>query len=112
MYAPLWCFLHFRVVEVVEQRYIFLKRLCQVLCALGGQLCALVASCSSFSSLSMAFSFGNLAIFVHFSSLKWHLFVIGFRCEGQCTSKSQQVLGGPFSLHYTFQSGEKATFSR
>eukprot|EP00066_Takifugu_rubripes_P012336 XP_011601602.1 PREDICTED: exportin-5 isoform X1 [Takifugu rubripes] len=32
------------VVEVVEQRYIFLKRLCQVLCALGGQLCALVGS--------------------------------------------------------------------
>uniref|UniRef100_A0A674PBU9 Exportin 5 n=1 Tax=Takifugu rubripes TaxID=31033 RepID=A0A674PBU9_TAKRU len=29
---------------VVEQRYIFLKRLCQVLCALGGQLCALVGS--------------------------------------------------------------------
>uniref|UniRef100_A0A674PND2 Exportin 5 n=1 Tax=Takifugu rubripes TaxID=31033 RepID=A0A674PND2_TAKRU len=33
-----------QVVEVVEQRYIFLKRLCQVLCALGGQLCALVAN--------------------------------------------------------------------
>ncbi|TNM99958.1 hypothetical protein fugu_012991 [Takifugu bimaculatus] len=33
-----------QVVEVVEQRYIFLKRLCQVLCALGGQLCALVGS--------------------------------------------------------------------
>ncbi|XP_072526309.1 exportin-5 [Salminus brasiliensis] len=27
-----------------EKRYIFLKRLCQVLCALGGQLCALVGS--------------------------------------------------------------------
>ncbi|XP_061601346.1 exportin-5 [Cololabis saira] len=31
-------------VEVVERRYIFLKRLCQVLCALGFQLCALVGS--------------------------------------------------------------------
>uniref|UniRef100_A0A4W6DT63 Exportin 5 n=1 Tax=Lates calcarifer TaxID=8187 RepID=A0A4W6DT63_LATCA len=31
-------------VEVVERRYIFLKRLCQVLCALGGQLCSLVGS--------------------------------------------------------------------
>nr|XP_020458731.1 exportin-5 [Monopterus albus] len=29
---------------VVEQRYIFLKRLCQVLCALGSQLCSLVGS--------------------------------------------------------------------
>uniref|UniRef100_A0A669F213 Exportin-5 n=1 Tax=Oreochromis niloticus TaxID=8128 RepID=A0A669F213_ORENI len=29
---------------VVERRYIFLKRLCQVLCALGGQLCSLVVS--------------------------------------------------------------------
>uniref|UniRef100_A0A671YN45 Exportin-5 n=1 Tax=Sparus aurata TaxID=8175 RepID=A0A671YN45_SPAAU len=29
---------------VVERRYIFLKRLCQVLCALGGQLCSLVGS--------------------------------------------------------------------
>ncbi|XP_005744883.1 exportin-5 [Pundamilia nyererei] len=33
-----------RAVEVVERRYIFLKRLCQVLCALGGQLCSLVGS--------------------------------------------------------------------
>uniref|UniRef100_H3CTC2 Exportin-5 n=1 Tax=Tetraodon nigroviridis TaxID=99883 RepID=H3CTC2_TETNG len=33
-----------QAVEVVEQRYVFLKRLCQVLCALGGQLCALVGS--------------------------------------------------------------------
>uniref|UniRef100_A0A669F2I5 Exportin-5 n=1 Tax=Oreochromis niloticus TaxID=8128 RepID=A0A669F2I5_ORENI len=31
-----------QAVEVVERRYIFLKRLCQVLCALGGQLCSLV----------------------------------------------------------------------
>ncbi|XP_037541790.1 exportin-5 [Nematolebias whitei] len=31
-------------VEVVERRYIFLKRLCQVLCALGFQLCSLVGS--------------------------------------------------------------------
>ncbi|XP_055358363.1 exportin-5 [Betta splendens] len=31
-------------VEVVERRYIFLKRLCQVLCALGGQLCSLIGS--------------------------------------------------------------------
>uniref|UniRef100_A0A665TXI4 Exportin-5 n=1 Tax=Echeneis naucrates TaxID=173247 RepID=A0A665TXI4_ECHNA len=31
-------------LEVVERRYIFLKRLCQVLCALGGQLCSLVGS--------------------------------------------------------------------
>ncbi|XP_047459747.1 exportin-5 [Mugil cephalus] len=31
-------------VEVVERRYVFLKRLCQVLCALGGQLCSLVGS--------------------------------------------------------------------
>uniref|UniRef100_A0AAX7UMB4 Importin N-terminal domain-containing protein n=1 Tax=Astatotilapia calliptera TaxID=8154 RepID=A0AAX7UMB4_ASTCA len=30
-----------QAVEVVERRYIFLKRLCQVLCALGGQLCSL-----------------------------------------------------------------------
>ncbi|XP_066518389.1 exportin-5 [Hoplias malabaricus] len=29
---------------LVETRYTFLKRLCQVLCALGGQLCALVGS--------------------------------------------------------------------
>lgn len=29
---------------VIERRYVFLKRLCQVLCALGGQLYALVAS--------------------------------------------------------------------
>ncbi|XP_029963079.1 exportin-5 [Salarias fasciatus] len=33
-----------QAVEVVERRYIFLKRLCQVLCALGGQLCQLVGS--------------------------------------------------------------------
>nr|XP_046258088.1 exportin-5 [Scatophagus argus] len=33
-----------QTVEVVERRYIFLKRLCQVLCALGGQLCSLVGS--------------------------------------------------------------------
>uniref|UniRef100_A0A671YKB7 Exportin 5 n=1 Tax=Sparus aurata TaxID=8175 RepID=A0A671YKB7_SPAAU len=31
-------------LQVVERRYIFLKRLCQVLCALGGQLCSLVGS--------------------------------------------------------------------
>uniref|UniRef100_A0A7N8YE89 Exportin 5 n=1 Tax=Mastacembelus armatus TaxID=205130 RepID=A0A7N8YE89_9TELE len=31
-------------VEVVERRYIFLKRLCQVLCALGNQLCSLVVN--------------------------------------------------------------------
>ncbi|XP_072247044.1 exportin-5 [Leuresthes tenuis] len=31
-------------VEVVERRYVFLKRLCQVLCALGFQLCSLVGS--------------------------------------------------------------------
>uniref|UniRef100_A0A3B5M0D3 Exportin-5 n=1 Tax=Xiphophorus couchianus TaxID=32473 RepID=A0A3B5M0D3_9TELE len=31
---------------VVERRYVFLKRLCQVLCALGFQLCSLVGSCS------------------------------------------------------------------
>uniref|UniRef100_A0A8C4GDK6 Importin N-terminal domain-containing protein n=1 Tax=Dicentrarchus labrax TaxID=13489 RepID=A0A8C4GDK6_DICLA len=30
-----------QAVEVVERRYIFLKRLCQVLCALGSQLCSL-----------------------------------------------------------------------
>uniref|UniRef100_A0A3B3D1F8 Exportin 5 n=1 Tax=Oryzias melastigma TaxID=30732 RepID=A0A3B3D1F8_ORYME len=30
--------------EVVERRYVFLKRLCQVLCALGVQLCSLVGS--------------------------------------------------------------------
>ena len=34
----------FRAVDVVERRYIFLKRLCQVLCALGGQLCSLVVN--------------------------------------------------------------------
>ncbi|MED6263098.1 hypothetical protein CHARACLAT_000924 [Characodon lateralis] len=34
-----------QAVEVVERRYIFLKRLCQVLCALGFQLCSLVGSC-------------------------------------------------------------------
>lgn len=28
----------------MERRYVFLKRLCQVLCALGGQLCSLVVS--------------------------------------------------------------------
>ncbi|AWP13965.1 putative exportin-5 [Scophthalmus maximus] len=33
-----------QAVEVVERRYVFLKRLCQVLCALGGQLCSLVGS--------------------------------------------------------------------
>ncbi|XP_029305896.1 exportin-5 [Cottoperca gobio] len=33
-----------QAVEVVERRYMFLKRLCQVLCALGGQLCSLVGS--------------------------------------------------------------------
>uniref|UniRef100_A0A8C4DFH9 Importin N-terminal domain-containing protein n=1 Tax=Dicentrarchus labrax TaxID=13489 RepID=A0A8C4DFH9_DICLA len=33
-----------QAVEVVERRYIFLKRLCQVLCALGSQLCSLVGS--------------------------------------------------------------------
>lgn len=33
-----------RAAEVVERRYVFLKRLCQVLCALGGQLCSLVVS--------------------------------------------------------------------
>lgn len=37
-------YISFRAVEVVERRYIFLKRLCQVLCALGGQLCSLVVS--------------------------------------------------------------------
>lgn len=31
-------------VEVVERRYVFLKRLCQVLCALGSQLCFLASS--------------------------------------------------------------------
>ncbi|XP_028845932.1 exportin-5 isoform X2 [Denticeps clupeoides] len=31
-------------VGVVEQHYSFLKRLCQLLCALGGQLCSLVGS--------------------------------------------------------------------
>ncbi|XP_057704373.1 exportin-5 [Corythoichthys intestinalis] len=31
-------------VEVVERRYVFLKRLCQVLCALGNQLVSLVGS--------------------------------------------------------------------
>uniref|UniRef100_A0A3P9PXZ7 Exportin-5 n=1 Tax=Poecilia reticulata TaxID=8081 RepID=A0A3P9PXZ7_POERE len=31
---------------VVERRYVFLKRLCQVLCALGFQLCSLVGPCS------------------------------------------------------------------
>ncbi|KAM9365594.1 exportin-5 isoform 1-T2 [Pholidichthys leucotaenia] len=31
-------------MKVVEPRYIFLKRLCQVLCALGGQLCSLLGS--------------------------------------------------------------------
>uniref|UniRef100_A0A8C6UR59 Exportin-5 n=1 Tax=Neogobius melanostomus TaxID=47308 RepID=A0A8C6UR59_9GOBI len=31
-------------VEVVERRYIFLKRLCQVLCAMGSQLCFLAMS--------------------------------------------------------------------
>ncbi|NXA10140.1 XPO5 protein, partial [Sapayoa aenigma] len=30
---------------VVEKHYVFLKRLCQVLCALGSQLCALIGSC-------------------------------------------------------------------
>uniref|UniRef100_UPI0037E7BD73 exportin-5 n=1 Tax=Semicossyphus pulcher TaxID=241346 RepID=UPI0037E7BD73 len=33
-----------QAVEVVERSYIFLKRLCQVLCALGSQLCSLVGS--------------------------------------------------------------------
>ncbi|KAM3606596.1 uncharacterized protein V6R79_019308 [Siganus canaliculatus] len=33
-----------QAVKVVERRYIFLKRLCQVLCALGGQLSSLVGS--------------------------------------------------------------------
>uniref|UniRef100_A0A667XAB9 Exportin-5 n=1 Tax=Myripristis murdjan TaxID=586833 RepID=A0A667XAB9_9TELE len=32
------------VAAVVERHYIFLKRLCQVLCALGSQLCSLVGS--------------------------------------------------------------------
>ncbi|XP_075874583.1 exportin-5 [Nelusetta ayraudi] len=36
---------------VIERRYVFLKRLCQVLCALGGQLCALVASSTHCTSL-------------------------------------------------------------
>ena len=31
-------------VGVVERHYTFLKRLCQVLCALGSQLCYLVVS--------------------------------------------------------------------
>ncbi|KAM8852416.1 exportin-5 [Synchiropus picturatus] len=31
-------------VEVVERGYVFLKRLCQVLCAIGSQLCSLVGS--------------------------------------------------------------------
>ncbi|NWI97156.1 XPO5 protein, partial [Pitta sordida] len=30
---------------LVEKHYVFLKRLCQVLCALGSQLCALIGSC-------------------------------------------------------------------
>ncbi|XP_071432148.1 exportin-5 isoform X1 [Pithys albifrons albifrons] len=30
---------------LVEKHYVFLKRLCQVLCALGSQLCALLGSC-------------------------------------------------------------------
>lgn len=29
---------------LVEKHYVFLKRLCQVLCALGNQLCALLVS--------------------------------------------------------------------
>ncbi|CAJ1067387.1 exportin-5 [Xyrichtys novacula] len=33
-----------QAVEVVERSYVFLKRLCQVLCALGGQLYSLVGS--------------------------------------------------------------------
>nr|XP_057920623.1 exportin-5 [Doryrhamphus excisus] len=33
-----------QTVEVVERRYVFLKRLCQVLCALGSQLISLVGS--------------------------------------------------------------------
>uniref|UniRef100_A0AAQ5YGZ7 Exportin-5 n=1 Tax=Amphiprion ocellaris TaxID=80972 RepID=A0AAQ5YGZ7_AMPOC len=33
-----------QAVEVVERRYIFLKRLCQVLCAMSVQLCSLVGS--------------------------------------------------------------------
>lgn len=31
-------------VQIVERRYHFLKRLCQVLCAMGGQLCSLAGS--------------------------------------------------------------------
>uniref|UniRef100_A0A8C6KSB2 Exportin 5 n=1 Tax=Nothobranchius furzeri TaxID=105023 RepID=A0A8C6KSB2_NOTFU len=37
-----------RAVEMAERRYVFLKRLCQVLCALGFQLCSLVVSLSLF----------------------------------------------------------------
>uniref|UniRef100_A0A1A8S6Q7 Exportin-5 n=1 Tax=Nothobranchius rachovii TaxID=451742 RepID=A0A1A8S6Q7_9TELE len=33
-----------QAVEMAERRYVFLKRLCQVLCALGFQLCSLVGS--------------------------------------------------------------------
>uniref|UniRef100_A0A8C6KKZ2 Exportin 5 n=1 Tax=Nothobranchius furzeri TaxID=105023 RepID=A0A8C6KKZ2_NOTFU len=37
-----------QAVEMAERRYVFLKRLCQVLCALGFQLCSLVVSLSLF----------------------------------------------------------------
>lgn len=36
----------FRAVVVMERCYVFLKRLCQVLCALGGQLFSLLVSLS------------------------------------------------------------------
>lgn len=35
---------------LVEKHYVFLKRLCQVLCALGSQLCALLVSLLNSSS--------------------------------------------------------------
>ncbi|XP_072292745.1 exportin-5 [Eucyclogobius newberryi] len=36
-------------IEVVERRYVFLKRLCQVLCAMGYQLCYLAGSDTEFT---------------------------------------------------------------
>lgn len=93
-----------RTVVVVERRYVFLKRLCQVLCALGGQLCALVASsCITFCACVIAKACQPYFLKKH------HILLTGFRCGGWSTCKYQQVHGGSFGLHHTFQSGETTT---
>lgn len=38
-----------------------------------------------------------------------HILLTGFRCRGWSTCKYQQVHGGSFGLHHTFQSGETTT---